>query len=268
MSGRGRFLVFGIVSILLASAVLFYGFSLWEPQTVTIDLPNENSGGGAGAWPDSAEQDTDYSVVGGDSDEATRLIIGPDSIPWQMGLGIFVVMSSAVMVILFARLREEDVLEGVRKDIYEYISENPGEHLAEIQRQFGISSSSVRHHLDVLEWGDRIVSHKSGKQKHFYPNRNGYRKYTSGYGYKEIMATLKNDTSRDMVKFLISNRQANQKMIADALSIHPSTVNWHAKRLNSAQIIFKNRDGKDIHYSLNPELDLVKVISLIEGASS
>ena len=131
-----------------------------------------------------------------------------------------------------------------------------------------MSSSSARHHLDVLEWSDRIVSHKSGKQKHFYPNRNGYRQYTSGFGYKEIMATLKNDTSRDMVKFLINHQGVNQKMIAEALHIHPSTVNWHAKRLNSAQIIFKSRDGKDIHYSLNPELDLVKVISLIEGASS
>ena len=268
MTGKRRFLVFGIMAILLASSALFWSFSIYEADTGALDLvPDDDLEGGA------SEQDSNYSPLDGvtgappDSD-ASRLDIGSNELPWEGGLVAFVLLSSTVMIVLFARLREEDVLEGVRKEMYQYISENPGEHLAEITRQFGMSSSSARHHLDVLEWSDQIVSHKSGKQKHFYPNQNGYRQYTSGFGYKEIMATLKNDTTRDMVKFLIGHEGANQKMIAKELQIHPSTVNWHAKRLNSAQIIFKSRDGKDIHYSLNPELDLVKVISLIEGASS
>ena len=272
MTGRGRFLVFGIVAILIASSALFWSFSIYESVTLELvpddgleggtEIPLDNSAG-------ASEPDSDYSTLDGVSaPDASRLDIGSNELPWEGGLVAFVLLSSTVMIILFARLREEDVLEGVRKEMYKYISDNPGEHLAEITRHFGISSSSTRHHLDVLEWSDRIVSHKSGKQKHFYPNQNGYRQYTSGFGYKEIMATLKNDTSRDMVKFLINNEKANQKMIAQYLHIHPSTVNWHAKRLNSAQIIFKSRDGKDIRYSLNPELDLVKVISLIEGASS
>lgn len=217
-----------------------------------------------------AEQyyNSEFAARGGEAGSASIDGIGDDGTSWIFGITAFVILASVVLLILFARLRSEDVLEGVRKDIFEYISENPGEHLAGITRQFGISSSSVRHHLDVLEWSDNIVSHKSGKQKHFYPNLNGYSQYTNGHGYKEIMATLKNDTTRGMVKFLIDNESSNQKMIAQALDLHPSTVNWHAKRLRAASIITKYRDGKDIHYSLNKELDLVKVISLIEGASS
>ena len=242
---------------------------MWESQEGFLNLLPDDLGGADGVPVNSPEQDSSYAGFE-DSNRtgASLLEIDAQDIPWENGLTAFVLLSSTVMIVLFARLREEDVLEGVRKDIFEYISENPGEHLAEITRQFGISSSSARHHLDVLEWGEQIVSHRSGKQKHFYPNQNGYRKYTSGFGYKEIMAILKNDTSRNMVKFLIANDKANQKMIAQALQIHPSSVNWHAKRLRGAQIIFKTRDGKDIHYSLNSELDLVKVISIIEGASS
>ncbi|MCK5024375.1 MAG: hypothetical protein KAR56_02035 [Thermoplasmata archaeon] len=259
MTGKGRFLIFGIVAILVASSALLWSFTVYEVDSVHLALVPDDLEGGA------APTDNNYDLP---IDEASRLDIGSDELPWEGGLVTFVLLSSTVMLILFARLREEDVLNGVRKEIFEYISENPGEHLAGITRQFGMSSSSARHHLDVLEWSDRIVSHKSGKQKHFYPNRNGYRQYTSGFEYKEIMAILKNDTCRGMVKVIINNEKANQKMIASALHIHPSTVNWHAKRLRGAQIIFKSRDGKDIHYSLNPELDLVNVISLIEGASS
>ena len=266
MTGRGRFLIFGIVAILLASSVLAWGFTVYESVPLVMapeGLPDEIVGGA------TSDIDNSYEApVSEDSAGAGLLDIGSDELPWENGLITFVLLSSTVMLILFARLREEDVLEGVRKEIFEYISENPGEHLAGITRQFGMSSSSARHHLDVLEWSDRIVSHKSGKQKHFYPNQNGYRQYTQGFEYKEIMAILKNDTCRGMVKVIINNDKANQKMIASALQIHPSTVNWHAKRLRSAEIIFKSRDGKDIHYSLNPELDLVNVISLIEGASS
>lgn len=274
MTGRGRFLIFGVVTILVASSVLFYGFSMWQEQANSVNLLTDRTDGGELGVPvdNGAEQDSGYSApdeggaTGGVSN--ATLSIGTQDIPWESGLTAFVLLSSGIMIVLFARLREEDVLEGLRKDIYDYIEENPGEHLAGIIRQFGISSSSARHHLDVLEWSDMIVSHRSGKQKHFYPNRNGYRQYTRGFEYKEIMAILKNDTCRGMVKVLISNDRANQKMIASKLHIHPSTVNWHAKRLRGAQIIFKTRDGKDIHYSLNPELDLVKVISIIEGASS
>ncbi len=266
MTGRGRFLIFGIMAILIASSVLAWGFTVYEsvPLAMAPDgLPDDLEGGANSAV-------DDYDNVVGESPlvDESRLDIGSDELPWENGLVAFVLLSSTTMLILFARLREDDILDGVRKDIFEYISDNPGEHLAGITRQFGMSSSSARHHLDVLEWSDRIVSHKSGKQKHFYPNQNGYRQYTQGFEYKEIMAILKNDTCRGMVKVIINNDKANQKMIASALQIHPSTVNWHAKRLRGAQIIFKSRDGKDIHYSLNPELDLVNVISLIEGASS
>ena len=265
MTGRGRFLIFGIVAILVASSALAWSFTVYEADSVPIVLQPDELVGGA-----TSDLDNSYEAPADDrqTEGASLLDIGSDELPWENGLVAFVLLSSTTMLIIFARLREEDVLEGVRKDIYEYISQNPGEHLAGITRQFGMSSSSARHHLDVLEWSDQIVSHKSGKQKHFYPNQNGYRQYTSGFEYKEIMAILKNDTCRGMVKVIINNDKANQKMIASALHIHPSTVNWHAKRLRGAQIIFKSRDGKDIHYSLNPELDLVNVISLIEGASS
>jgi predicted transcriptional regulator len=113
---------------------------------------------------------------------------------------------------------------------------------------------------------DKVVSHKNGKYKRYYVNQNGYSKYTNGNGYKHIMSALKNNTARKIVKFLISNPESNQKHVSESLKLHPSTVNWHAKRLRDAEIISKRKNGKEIVYSLNEDVQLRKVIGIIEGS--
>jgi predicted transcriptional regulator len=80
------------------------------------------------------------------------------------------------------------------------------------------------------------------------------------------MSALKNATARKIVKFLILNPESNQKRVSKALELHPSTVNWHAKRLRDAEIINKRKKGKEIVYSLNSEVQLNKVIGIIEGS--
>lgn len=194
---------------------------------------------------------------------------GSSSIGWIFQSVAYVAVCAIIFALLFARLSNEDIMVGVRKDIYDFISQNPGEHLANITKEFNMSSSSTRHHLYVLETSDKIVSHKPGKHKHYYINQNGYSRLTSGAAeYKDVMSALRNDTSRNIVKLLSRNTGMNQQMISQALNIHPSTVNWHAKRLRAANIIRKTRQGKDIIYSLNEDMELNRVISIIEGTSS
>ncbi|UCE73101.1 MAG: winged helix-turn-helix transcriptional regulator [Methanomassiliicoccales archaeon] len=191
---------------------------------------------------------------------------GPVPPPYMYVISILVIGSFILSYWLFARLDKNGILDGVRKDIYVYITDHPGEHLANITKHFAISSSSARYHLSVLEGMDKIVSHKNGKYKRFYINKNGYSKYTNGNGYKHIMSALKNGTARRIVKFLISNPEANQKSVSNALSIHPSTVNWHAERLRDAEILNKHKKGKEIVYSLNEDVQVKKVIGIIEGS--
>jgi predicted transcriptional regulator len=186
--------------------------------------------------------------------------------PWMYLFSIFIIGALTLSYWLFARLDRNETLDGVRKDLYTYITDNPGEHLANITKAFELSSSSARYHLSVLEGMDKIVSHKNGKYKRYYVNQNGYSKYTNGCGYKHIMSALKNATARKIVKFLISNPESNQKRVSNALELHPSTVNWHAERLRDAEIISKRKKGKEIVYSLNSEVQLNKVIGIIEGS--
>jgi predicted transcriptional regulator len=180
-------------------------------------------------------------------------------------ISIFIIGALALSYFLFARIERDAELTGVRKDLYTYIADHPGEHLAHITKKFGISSSSARYHLSVLEGMDQIVSHKNGKFKRFYINKNGYSKYTNGNGYKHIMSALKNVTARKIVKFLLSHPNSNQKRVSKALKLHPSTVNWHAERLRDAEVLSKNKKGKEIFYSLNEDVQVRKVIGILEG---
>lgn len=186
--------------------------------------------------------------------------------PLLYAVSLFIIGSLVLSYWLFARLDRNEILDGIRKDIYAYIAEHPGEHLANITKTLDLSSGSARYHLSVLEGTDKIVSHKNGKYKRYYVNKNGYGKYMNGNGYKHIMSALKNHTARKIVKFLISNPESNQKSVSSALKISPSTVNWHANRLREAEIINKHRKGKEIMYSLNQDVQLKKVIGIIEGS--
>ena len=184
----------------------------------------------------------------------------------MFALSIIIISAIAMGYFLFARLEKEAILTGLRKDMYSYIEKHPGEHLAHLTRKFDISSSSARYHLSVLEGMDQIVSHKMGKYKRFYINKNGYSKYTNGNGYKHIMSALKNVTARKIVKFIILHPETNQKSVSNALKIHPSTVNWHAERLREAEVLSKCKKGKEIVYSLNEDVQVRKVIGILEGS--
>ncbi|MDI6917953.1 MAG: hypothetical protein QMC80_09190 [Thermoplasmatales archaeon] len=162
---------------------------------------------------------------------------------------------------LFARIDESRVFDGLRKNIYEYIKLHPGEHLSRIMRTFKMSPSSVTHHLDVLEKTGHILSHKDDRYRRFYVNGNGYKAYTSGEDYKPVISVLKNSTSKKIARFLLSNRKANQKLLAKKLCIHPSTVNWHAKRLRNVGLLSRRRKGKELYYTISPDAE--KVLGLI-----
>jgi len=162
---------------------------------------------------------------------------------------------------LFARIDESRVFDGIRKNIYEYIKLHPGEHLSRIMRTFKLFPSSVTHHLNVLEKTGHIISHKDDRYRRYYVNGNGYKAYTNGEDYKPVISVLKNSTSKKITRFLLSNRETNQKLLAKKLGIHPSTLNWHAKRLRKVGLLSRMRKGKEMYYTISPDAE--KVLGLI-----
>ena len=167
-----------------------------------------------------------------------------------------------ILCILYLRLGECDALDGARKGIYNFIKEHPGLNQNALMRQMDLSSSSIRHHLKVLERYDYILAHNDGKYVRYYINKNGYSIYTNGNGYKEIISVLRKNTAANIVSHILKNPNSTQKHLAEALNLHPSTVHWHTKLLLSSKIISAKRSGKSVQYQINGPLDIGRLLTL------
>jgi predicted transcriptional regulator len=176
---------------------------------------------------------------------------------------VLVIMSLATWG-LIARVEEGRALEGVRRDIFEYIKHNPGEHFAGIMHEFDMSPSSTTYHLKVLEDTEQVVAHRDNKYKRYYAAGNTLQLETQTKNYKELMSALKNVTARKIVWYILDHQGSNQKDVATALGIHPSTVNWHANRLYQAGILEKLKSGKEITYSIPNEDSVRSAMTIIE----
>jgi DNA-binding transcriptional ArsR family regulator len=163
---------------------------------------------------------------------------------------------------LFSRIANPMANGSIRGEILEFIRANPGEHMSKIKRRFNLSTSSAVHHLSILERSGNILSHKDGKFKRYFANENGYRSSIDGE-YKAIFSVLKNENSRLIAMHLLSNPHSTLSEVSMVTGLNPSTVHWHAERLESVKIISKSKDGKNVRYFVENKEIVEKVVALL-----
>ncbi len=111
-----------------------------------------------------------------------------------------------------------------RRRIYEVIISFPGLHFREIQRRTRLGNGSLRYNLSVLERRGVIESEKHGRTLRYYPR--GMRS-----DEKKLLGLLRLKTVRRILIYLLAHPEARHSDIVRALSLSPSTVTWHMKRL-------------------------------------
>ncbi len=163
---------------------------------------------------------------------------------------------------LFSRIANPMANGSIRGEILEFIRANPGEHMSKIKRKFNLSTSSAVHHLSILEKNGIIIAHKDGKFKRYFANENGYRSTIDGE-YKAIFSVLKNSNSKQIAMHLIANPHSTLSEVSMVTGLNPSTVHWHAERMEDVKIISKSRDGKNVRYFIENTETVEKVIALL-----
>jgi predicted transcriptional regulator len=228
----------------------------------TIGPPDDGRGD-----PDALEDPEESSGSSSVPSEPSGFLSG-DNLLWTIiAIAVVVVILGIAFWGLIARVEEGRALDGVRRDIVEYVKHNPGEHFAGIMHEFDMSPSSTTYHLKVLEETEQLVSHRDNKYKRYYLAGNTLSVDVQDKNYKELMAVLKNTTTRKIVWYLLDHQGANQKEVSEYLELHPSTVNWHANRLFNAQIIDKSKNGKEISYTVMNEDSVRTVMAIIEEST-
>ena len=186
-------------------------------------------------------------------------------------------------------LIRDDILKlETRREIYNFILENPGFHLREISRRVNLSFGGLRYHLDVLKKQDLIITKDDLKYTRYYAPQK------VGKNDKEILNLLRQEVPRKIILLLLivgpgeiyktketqeeamsistnllktySKRElaeltkywkgSENKIDQFRLEKHRTTVDFHLDKLQKIDLIEKVKVGKEIKYLLKNE-DLI-----------
>jgi predicted ArsR family transcriptional regulator len=73
------------------------------------------------------------------------------------------------------------------------------------------------------------------------------------YGY--ILAVLQQETPKNIVIYLIENSGATQRDIAQHMGLAAPTINWQMRRLIEIGLVYSQREGKFVKYSLKGDIN-------------
>lgn len=145
--------------------------------------------------------------------------------------------------------------ENNSEKILHYIRQNPSTHLRQIADNLNISLGAVRYHLVTLEKNEKIISEKNAFYKYYFSID------TFPEHERKTLKVLHHETTREILLYLIENTNVHQNEIAEKLGITAASVNWHAKRLISLEIISMSKKGKFVTYQLSIQpKDVIKLM--------
>lgn len=198
----------------------------------------------------SAEGDKAVFTFGG---SIQRLTLGADTTdfaapPALLGGAVLAVAALAKQLKLaalglYARIRRNDVLSHeARERVFGLVSQFPGMDVKEIAATLRVSWSTAAYHLQVLEREKLVFSRRAGRSRVYFENGRGAL-------VSEPLSLLRNPVARKLLLAVGARPGIGQKGLAHALSLPPSTVSWHMRRLRDAGLVSEQRSWREAHYT-------------------
>jgi biotin operon repressor len=145
---------------------------------------------------------------------------------------------------LYSKLKPEHLLSNrLRKRIYVYVQNNPGEHFRAILVNLNLTNGTLAHHLYTLEKENLIRSQRDGLYRRFYP---------AGYHIDEDRISL-SPIQKKIIEIVQQKPGLSQKEISEELSVSNSTVNYNIKALKEKGQIVVKKSGKSTYIYISPD---------------
>ena len=96
---------------------------------------------------------------------------------------------------------------------------------------------TVQYHLDKLEKAGRITSQKHGLHRYYFAIG------VFEENEKQLLQILSNETAREILMFIIEQKNPSQTEISRRIGIAPASINWQIKRLEASKIVDEIREG-------------------------
>jgi predicted transcriptional regulator len=147
-----------------------------------------------------------------------------------------------------------------RKQIFEYVQANPGSHFSELKRELAMETGLLQYHLRELEEYNVLESKEHQGKRRLFVTRELDAEEQS------ILSTLRYETSRKILLYLLEHGPARNGDIAEAVNIDPSTVTWHMSNLLDEGVLETIKDGRTTRYQVaNEELTVQLLVRYRES---
>jgi DNA-binding transcriptional ArsR family regulator len=131
-------------------------------------------------------------------------------------------------------MQRSDILNlETRRKIHQYIKQNPGLHLRELARALNLTFFNLNYHIRYLEKLDMIKIKKDDFYTRVYP-RDSF-----GFEEKKIMDFIRRKTPRHIIMCIVAYPAITQNEIAEHLEKHPTTIEYHLKKLIELGVVEK-----------------------------
>jgi predicted transcriptional regulator len=161
--------------------------------------------------------------------------------------GIKTILRSLIdkkMIVEGSKLYKSEILENKkRKNIYDYIANNPGTYFNRILRELNYSNHIVVWHLSILLKFDFI-------HKEVLENHDIY--FDAKKEFQEVILTYftSKEKSKKIIDFLkYDNTGISKTHLSQELNMHINTINKHLSLLVKYQVLVKKRiDNKNLYF--------------------
>lgn len=131
-------------------------------------------------------------------------------------------------------ISKEKILQfDTRKKIYNFIKNNPGLHIREVQRKTKIPLSTLSYHFNYLEKQNLIIGKLENKYKR-YVVADKFSKIEN-----DILILLRQEVPRNILVYMFFYHVFSQSELSKALEKNPTTIEFHLKKLMKLGLIKK-----------------------------
>ena len=138
---------------------------------------------------------------------------------------------------MYSRLQKDTLAdEPTRQKLLKYIYAEPGANFKQLKDKFSLHNGTLAHHINILENHDIITSHRSGRQRLFFP---------MGINHEISRVSLvTNKTQRNIMEIIKKTPGITQAMISKQLGMSRQKINYHVNSLVDKAFLKIEKQGR------------------------
>ena len=159
----------------------------------------------------------------------------PPATPPYFQYGALAAIVMITSLVMYSKIKKENLLRhAVRRRIYEYIKENPGQHYRAILNDLELPMGVLTYHVNRLEKGEYLRSRQDGMYRRFFVT-----------GRKTELRFFLSEVQESILATIRENQGISQSKIAERIRVSRKVVNYHVHILDQAGLIFMETRGRE-----------------------